>query len=378
MKPCFRLAVLTSLVFLGCSGKNIHPNLKEDSSVAIREWTVSTFPLEGRVAGDRGAEFSHPLLLSSPDTLIFGSRTQGLTALYPHLGQTRWKFPIRQGVLSGVNAQKDMVFFVGGDGFLYALDVKNGKEVWKYEIRNPIVSKPVYSQGRVLVTTTDDTVYAFDAGTGKWLWHYRRKTSAVASILGASAPLVDKNEVIVGMSDGYVVALSLEEGQLKWQRKLHDGIKFTDVDAEPLLVDQTIYVPSYDGALYALKRGTGEIIWKFEHGGSKQPAVAGDLIFMPSSEGTIYAVKRSNGQVLWKFELDGGTPTPLVVTKNFVAFGSTHQYFYVLDRESGKALYRYNIGYGNGFYGSPAYDPVKKMIFTLSSGGNLYSFRLKE
>lgn len=373
MKKQF-VVVLVLIALVGCTGRNIHPELKADSHIMTRHWTMQTHgPFE---AGDHGTEYSNPIL--TEHTLVFGNRSVGLVSLYPTLNQQRWILPIHGGVVSEISVDHGNVFFGGGDGYFYSVSQENGRVNWRYEIRNPVVSRPTINGGRVLFTTSDDTVYAFDAGTGKWLWHYRRRSSPAATIYGASTPLVDANEVLAGLSDGFLVALSLSDGQLKWERKLHQGTKFMDVDAHPVLDNGVIYIPSYDGALYALKRQGGEILWRFDAGGSKTVVVEDQRIFLPSSDGTIYALQKSNAKVLWKFELDKGAPTQLVVTDNKIIVGSTHQFLYVLDKNTGVGQYRFNAGYGSGFAGSPAFDPESQRLYFLSSAGNLYSFELSK
>jgi outer membrane protein assembly factor BamB len=357
----------------GCSGRDIHKNLTDTPDVLVQKWTFQTHPPFD--AGDRGTEYSNPVIVDN--TLIFGNQSVGVIALYPSLNQRRWVLPIPHGVMSELVVDHGTIFFGGGDGFLYSVDVENGRVNWKYELRNPIVSRPTVNGGRVFVTTSDDTVYAFDSGTGKWLWHYRRRTSSPASILGASQPLVDGNEVLAGLSDGFLVALSVSDGQLKWEKKLHNGTKFTDVDAHPVLENGVIYIPSYDGALYALRRTDGDVIWKFDAGGSKDVLLDDQVLYLPSSDGFIYCVQKTNGKLLWKFELDRGTPTHLVATDRYLIVGSSFQYLYAIDKSNGAGLYRYNVGYGSGFAGTPAYDSANQRLYILSGAGNLYDFAVR-
>lgn len=362
-----------------CSGRNIHKNLHSDPSILVREWTLPTRKTVD--PGDRGSDFSHPVMYEN--TLLFGNQAVGLVALYPGMLQVRWSLPIPGGVVSGLALDRGNVFFGGGDGFFYSVNAENGRVNWRYEVKNPQISTPTVSAGRVFITTSDDVVYAFDAGTGKWLWHYRRRTSPFSTIQGASQPLVDGNEVLVGLTDGFLVSLTLADGQLKWEKKLHQGTKFTDVDAHPVLEEGVLYVPSYDGALYALKRQGGEIIWRFDAGGSKQVLIDGDRLYFPSSDGTIYALQKSNAKVLWKFELDGGVPTRIQANDRYLMLGSSHQYLYVLDKNTGKGLYRMNAGHDSGFYGSPLFVPATKAtefprLYALSSVGNLYSFSVRK
>lgn len=371
--------LLLSLVSIlpACASKDIHPDLDADTDVLVREWTIPT--RKEFEAGDRGAEFSNPAV--AENTLVFGNRTVGLVALYPKINQVRWALPIPGGVVSELTVDQSggvgTVYFGGGDGFLYSANLENGRVNWRYEVRNPMISKPVIHGGRLFITTSDDTVYAFDAGTGKWLWHYRRRSAPPATILGASAPLIDGNEVLVGLSDGFLVSLSAEEGQLKWERKLHLGTKFTDVDARPVVDNGVLYVPSYDGSLYALKRAGGETLWRFDAGGSKQVVIEKDKIFLPSSDGTIYALEKESAKVAWKFEMDEGTPTQIISTEKYLIVGSSYQYLYAIDKKTGKAAYRFNAGYGSGFSGAPAYDPATRRLYILSGAGNLYAFTLR-
>jgi len=359
-------------LLLGCSGPQRHPEMRADPQILVRKWTRSTHGIFE--AGDRGVEFSNAVVMEN--TLIFGDQTTGLVSLYPGINEIRWTFPIKGGIVSPLMASGGSAYFGGGDGYLYSVDVETGKENWKYNLRNPVISQPTLSHGRLFVTTTDDVVYAFDAGTGKWLWHYRRKTSPSSTIYGASPPLVDGTEVIAGLSDGFLVSLSIEEGQLKWEKKLHFGTRFTDIDAHPVLENGILYIPSYDGNLYALKRDGNAILWRFDAGGSRTVLLENDKVFLPSSDGSIYALQKDNGKKIWKFEMDGGTPTQLVATDKYILVGSSYQYFYVLDKNTGKGLYRFNAGYGSGFRGSPAFDPATQRVYILSGGGNLYTFEI--
>jgi outer membrane protein assembly factor BamB len=272
------------------------------------------------------------------------------------------------------------IFFGGGDGFFYSVNSETGRVHWRSDLRNPVVSRPTVVSGRVFVTTSEDVLFAFDAGTGKLLWQYKRKggIGSSARIYGASAPLIDSNEVLAGFSDGYLVCLSLEEGSLKWEKKLHFGKKFTDVNAHPVLDGGVLYVPSYDGSIYALRRKDGSVLWRVDSGGSKEVLIEEDRLYFPSSDGTVYALQKSSGKVLWKFQLDGGTPTQLAFAESYIVVGSTYQYLYLIDKATGRGVYRMNAGYGSGFSGSPVYDPVQHRAYALSGAGNLYSLQIRK
>lgn len=360
-----------------CSGRNIHSDLDSDPRVLVRQWTRSTRQVSSFKAGEKGTEYSNPVQYEN--TIIFGNQGVGLISLYSKLNQVRWVLELEEGVVSPLTVDGSSVYFGSGNGFLYSVDADTGNVNWRYPVRNPVLSQPVVKSGRLFATASDNTVYSLDAGTGDWIWHYRRPPSgSAATIRGASTPLVAGSEVIVGMSDGYLVSLSLEEGKLKWEKRLHRGRKFTDVDASPQLENGRIYVPSYDGALYALNQKNGQILWRFDSGGGTQVLMSENRIYLPSSDGYVYAIDKMSGKRLWRFELDKGVPTRLSETDRYLIFASSYRYLYALDRITGKAVYRYDVGEGSGFSGAPLYIEELKQVFFLSGAGNLYAFSVRQ
>jgi outer membrane protein assembly factor BamB len=364
--------LLAALSAWGCASRNIHREAGENTSVLQRQWTWAT--REGLPdAGERGFEFSNAAVFEN--TLIFGSRTQGVLAVYPSIQRKRWAFQVPQGVVSPILVDRGSVYFGGGDGKLYSLSAETGKVNWTYDLRINFVSKPTVDSGRIFVTTGDDTIYAFDAGTGKWLWHYRRRSSPPSTIVGASQPTVDNGEVIVGLSDGYLVAVSVQDGQLKWEKRIQQGTKFTDVDARVVISGSTLYVPAYDGSLVALRRQGSEILWRWDGGGTRQVILEGGRIYHASNDGVIHCIEKDTSKPIWKFELDKGAPTAMADLGEWLAFGSSHQYLYIVQKSDGKLIYRYNVGWGSGFAGSPLWDPATRNLYLLSQGGNLMAWK---
>lgn len=361
--------------FAGCSTRVLHPNLKPDPKILVRQWVRPTQPNPSVLK--RGLDFSSPVLAGN--TLLVATEGEGLVALYPSLNVRRWRFPVEPGgVISEVLVDGGKVYFGATDGNLYAVSLENGRMEWKVSLRAALYSRPTVVKGRLFVTTANDTVHAVDAGSGELIWTYRRKASLIATIHAASTPLVDGEEVLVGMSDGALVALNLQDGTLRWEKKLSASSKFIDVDARPVLADGVLYVPSYDGALHALRRRDGETLWRYDAGGSHEPVLEKDHIYLPSSNGQVYALDRRNGSVVWSFPLDGGgVPTRMLLIDGRLFFGSSYQFFYVLDASNGAPLYRWNAGRGSGFYGAPSYDETSRFLYALSSAGNLYSFLVR-
>lgn len=369
----FTLSFLTFLC--SCSSTDLRPDFSAEKKILQREWSYRARNRQ-TLAGERGVEFSNPVLWEN--ALLFGSSEVGLVAVYPTLGgQLRWSLPIRGGVISELRLQGNIVYFGGGDGFFYAVNAETGRVLWRFDVRNPKISKPTLHQGHVFFTSSEDSFYCLEASTGRLIWQYKRKNGGLTSIHAASEPAIDGNQVLAGSSDGYLIALSLKEGRLIQEKKLTSAIKFTDVDASVVQDGQSLFIPSYDGNLYALTRGSLETRWKFEAGGTRTVTLTGDHLVLGSSDGSVYFIQKESGKLIWKFKLDGGTPTSAIITENYVIFGSSYQFLYVIARKDGRLLDRWNAGYGSGFSGGLAYDTESHLLYALSGAANLYSFKIK-
>ncbi|WP_425280299.1 lanthanide-dependent methanol dehydrogenase XoxF5 [Methyloferula stellata] len=117
---------------------------------------------------------------------------------------------------------------------VYALDLNHeGKIIWKYEPKQDPNVIPVmccdtvnrgvaYGNGMIFLHQADTTLVALDAKTGAVKWQTKDGDPSKGAT-GTSAPLVVKNEVLVGVSGGefgvrgYVTAYDIATGKQKWR-----------------------------------------------------------------------------------------------------------------------------------------------------------------
>lgn len=365
-------AVLFALL-LSCSTRNLRRGTTYESFKKPPVTRFLTHATRGTdfEAGVEPVEFATPVVTER--TIFLPSESLGLEALDRRFLKRRWLISIKNGISSQPILDNGVLYFGANDGYFYAVDAELGKTVWKYETKAPLYSKAVLSSGKVYFTSSDDVVYCLDQNTGKWVWHYKRGVNLPTTIRGNSVPALDADRVYVGFSDGYFVSLNSKDGNIQWETRIHSGTKFTDIDAEAVIDEQRIFVPSYDGGLYCIDKATGKVQWHTDVGGSKKVIFDGKKLYLPSSDGHIYCLEKETGKSHWNFELDLGTPTNILVHGNFIAFGSSRLYFYVIHKGDGSLAYRQNIGLRSGFQGTPIED--RGELFLYSNFGNLYGFR---
>jgi outer membrane protein assembly factor BamB len=68
------------------------------------------------------------------------------------------------------------------------------------------------------------------------------------------------------------------------------------------VADGFVFIPSYDGKLYALDEYTGSLIWSFTTGSNivATPAVGNGIVYLSSKDFTVYALNENTGSMLWR------------------------------------------------------------------------------
>lgn len=73
----------------------------------------------------------------------------------------------------------------------------------------------------------------------------------------------------------------------------------------PAIADETVYIGSNDGNLYAINTKTGKQIWSYKTDGSiySSPTVTDGIVYVGSNDGYIHAVDAKIGNKLWKLPM---------------------------------------------------------------------------
>jgi len=106
-----------------------------------------------------------------------------------------------------------------------------------------------------------------------------------------------------------------------------------DIRSSPTVYDDSVYVGSNDGALYAVNRHTGEQRWAFQTDGPvrSSPTVFGGTVYVGSDDGTVYAINRETGTPRWQYQTDGSIVGGPVIFNLTLYVGTTTGRVYALD-----------------------------------------------
>jgi outer membrane protein assembly factor BamB len=147
------------------------------------------------------------------------------------------------------------VYISSAEG-LYALDAATGDLVWRFDTELPLGNSPTVSNGVVYVAGYDRKLNALDATTGAKLWSFDGATAGYDA-----NPLVVENKVIIPSRDGTVYAIgtngTAQQGQLIWKYRSGGSIHLS-----PAYKDGKVFFAANDNYAYALDVSTGALIWK--------------------------------------------------------------------------------------------------------------------
>ncbi len=117
---------------------------------------------------------------------------------------------------------------------------------------------------------------------------------------------------------------------------------------QAIVYQDTVFVGTEMGRLYALQARSGALLWVFEAGGPILNSVAADAdkVVFGSLDGAVYAVAVATGRQVWKAQLSTrlGFSTAPVIADDRVLLGGQNGVFYALDLPTGAVLWQYQVG----------------------------------
>jgi outer membrane protein assembly factor BamB len=218
----------------------------------------------------------------------------------------RWRAPAAGGsevlALAGVAVDSDRVLALGRTddvGFLTAFDTASGEQADHVRVPRRIAAPPVVVGGHTAVVARTDTGTELQLLDGGEVLERHPLGDAPAT------PRADGTTLFGGDANG-ALAYDVGEGR-RWRREFGDEREGGAVPFSPAVDDEAAYVTvtsSSDRGIYALDRGSGEVLWSVRGPRAFQsPVRVGSLLLVPVDY-ELLAFDAATGERRWS------TPTP--------------------------------------------------------------------
>ena len=265
-------------------------------------------------------------------------------------GRRVWETELDTAVVTGVGGGMDMVLIGTQKGELIALSDADGEERWRTRLTSEVLAPPSAVDGVVVARTSDGRVSGIDADSGESLWSYQRAVPLL-SLRGASAPVIAGDKVVAGYDNGKLVALSLRDGKVVWEKSIAvprgrtELDRLVDIDATPVILNDTIYVVTYHGNVAGVDLNSGRVFWSREMSSqSGLDAVYGDAVYVTDDDGYVWAVQDGSGDALWRqTRLERRKASAPAVAGQYVLVGDFEGYVHWIARDDGRFVARQQI-----------------------------------
>jgi outer membrane protein assembly factor BamB len=278
--------------------------------------------------------------------LVIGTRGGRVYGVERSNGRVLWTMNASGGVDShaSYDARRNQVYVGTDDGTLLALDPSSGAVRWRFQAQGAVDQPAEMDEHAVYVTTTADHVYALDPASGRQLWQYEREPPEGFTIHGNAGVRLAGNVLYTGFTDGYLVALRTDSGELLWARSLAGASEqFVDVDTTPALFRGLVIAASYSGGIVAVDAKDGAPKWRFDVDGAGTPVVVDDAdgarLYFAAPRAGVHALDAGSGTLEWRQALaDAGDLSNPIVSGSYLVFSGSRAGTFVVDRHDGQLL----------------------------------------
>jgi outer membrane protein assembly factor BamB len=309
---------------------------------------------------------------------IFTASKDGtITATDKVTGSQLWKQTLPASLSAGAAANDGMVFVGSREGKVYALRESDGLPMWNVQVASEVLAPPAAAKGTVLVKTIDGQLTALDAKNGRALWHFQQTEPALI-LRGGSAPQVTHEDVIAGFANGNLAKLSLNEGSLQWQETVAVPTgsfaiqRMVDIDADPVVYNNRVYVATYQGRITALELGTGKTIWTHDISSFTGLSVDGQRVYVSDASSNLWAFDADTGTVDWRqTQLVARNITGPANIANYVVVADQEGYVHWMNKQDGHFVARNNVN-RYGIIATPVVN--NEILYVLTTDGHLAAY----
>lgn len=321
-----------------------------------------------------------PIALQSPliheGIVYIGHNSGSMEAFELENGKSVWSEVDGSTYHSAPIAYKDQIIYGTVQGRVISRHYTTGKIKYSVDLGASVETKGAVYQGRIYFQLRNHQVFCLDVETGKILWGYKRSVSYLTTLQRASVPVVYKDRVLVGMADGTLLALSVDEGVLLFESKLSTASKFVDVDNAAFVLNDRVYLGAVGGQLSLIDPNTGKILKKADFIASRAPYVnpseKGEQLLFGTPGGELVLTDK-NLNIINKVKVSEGVITSIVPFKQGLAVSSTSGEILYVDMRSLHVYEKFHLGHAySAVFGDM--ESKENYLSVLSSRNRLFTF----
>lgn len=377
------VALMISLTACGTVSGWLEDDVYEVPPAELTEFTPEFIPniAWSTDTGGSNDEYSNLVPWIQNDTVIAVDSQGEVSSYNVKTGNRQWEVTLDVPVATGVGGGNGLIIVGTKEGEVLALNESNGSLLWKARLSSEVLAPAKANLDVVVASTADGRMTGLSATDGKVLWNYQRAVPLL-SLRGASAPVLTGDKVIAGYANGKLVALSILDGKVMWEKSVAvprgrtELDRLVDIDSDPVIVSNTVYVVAYHGRIAALSVDDGSLLWARDMSSHSGLDVAvNDAVYVSDDEGNVWALQDGSGDALWRQTrlLRRQLTAPVVVGDNVIV-GDLEGYVHWISRQDGRFTARVKVS-DSAVRSKPVVSDG--LAFVMAADGKLTAFRIK-
>jgi outer membrane protein assembly factor BamB len=375
------ILLMSASLLTGCSWFGGKDNSEPPAKLKSFEKRVELRKVWGRDSGDGTDGQFVKLVPALVDGRIYVADRDGTVwALELETGKLIWRSKTGLAISAATGVGGGLVLVGSSEGQLAALDAETGEQRWRVDVTSEVLSVPQIYEDTVIIQTVDGAISALSTQDGQRRWIYNRSVP-VLTLRGTSTPFVGGGVVLAGFANGEMVALEVATGREVWQTAVavpHGRTelqRIVDVDANPVVDQGLLYAASYQGRLVAVSLQDGHVLWNRDMSTYAGMAVDSSQVFVTDADSEVWAIDRRTGRSLWKqADLRRRSLTGPTVIDDYVAVGDFEGYLHLLLRSDGSIVGRERVD-SEGIQAAPVVVSGDRLL-VLGAGGELVLYKL--
>jgi outer membrane protein assembly factor BamB len=316
------------------------------------------------------------------DDRIFVADSEGkIEAIDAHSGHTLWKTDVDTHITGGPGVGENLVTVGTGKAEVITLAADTGKILWHSKVSSEVLSAPQPAGNIIVARTIDGKIFGLESHDGTRLWTYEQSVPAL-TLRGTSSPVIAGNYLIAGFDEGRLAAVELQTGKLLWDVRIVIGSgrteleRMIDIDAEPVIMDNVIYVATFQGRIAALTLESGRIQWSREISSYAGLCADDRAIYITDDDSVLWALDRVTGNSLWKQDkLRARALTAPAVSGDMIVVGDVEGYLHWIDKATGEIAARRQVS-KKRIIAAPI--TVDNIVYTYATDGTLAAYTTQQ
>lgn len=373
-------ALVLSMLVASCSKSNVPPPTPL-AEKPPRETYVKVIWKRKTGNGNGGLANYNVAPAYANDTVFVPNQNGMAYALAITNGKIIWKNDTGTNLSAQPNTIANAVIFSSIKGVLTTIDDKDGQTLWRTDAPSSIFSQPTIYDNSIYLQTHDGSVSAFDARNGSKEWSVTNNIPEI-TLPSNSSPVVLNNTVMIGNAFGAVLGFTVKGGDrtinipIAIAHGSSPADKMVDITANPMLYDHYLIFAAYQGAIVALDKDNGKMLWAKKASIINNMAINNGVIFTTQDDSELKAYDIQTGDTVWTQDtLKWRKITAPIYYKGLIVVADYQGYLHFFNSLNGEYLGRYKLTPESDIfdYGiSGQLVPTEKGIIIEADNGTTY------